>query len=47
MERIIAHWAVTRYKVTALAKKHYHKVVEGNGNIVKGKFPISARGIQT
>lgn len=45
MKRIIGHWAVTRYKATALAKKHYHKIVEGNGNIVKGKFPISANKV--
>lgn len=42
MKRIIAHWAVTGYKATALARKHYHMVVEGDGTLVKGVFPPEA-----
>lgn len=36
LSRIIAHWAVTRYTATALAKKHYHFIVEGDGTVVPG-----------
>lgn len=42
LKRIVAHWAVTRYKATALAKKHYHFIVEGDGNVVAGNHKPEA-----
>lgn len=42
LKRVVAHWAVTGYKATALARKHYHAVVEGDGNIVSGNFKPEA-----
>lgn len=42
LKRVIAHWAVTKYKATDLALQHYHFVVEGDGKIVAGKFPPEA-----
>ena len=42
IKRVIVHWAVTRYKATELSKKHYHYIVEGDGTIVKGHFPVEA-----
>jgi len=42
IKRIIFHWAVTKYKTTELARKHYHAVVEGDGKIIDGIFPVEA-----
>lgn len=42
LKRVIAHWAVTKYKATDLALQHYHFVVEGDGNVVAGKFKPEA-----
>lgn len=42
MKRIIAHWTVTKYDITAIAKKHYHEIVDGAGVVHKGVHPISA-----
>ena len=38
LKRVIAHWAVTGYKATALARKHYHRIVEGDGTVVSGDY---------
>lgn len=42
MKRIILHWAVTGYKATADARKHYHFIVEGDGRVVNGDLPPEA-----
>lgn len=42
MKRIIWHWTAGPYKATRLDKKHYHRIYEGNGNMVEGDNPISA-----
>ncbi len=42
LKRVIAHWAVTKYKATDLAKEHYHFIVEGDGKVVAGKFAPEA-----
>lgn len=34
--RVIAHWAVTKYKCDETSKKHYHFIFEGDGNMVVG-----------
>lgn len=40
MKRIIMHWSAGAYKASSLDKKHYHKIVEGDGKIVNGDIPI-------
>lgn len=42
MNRIIIHWTAGRNKATATDKKHYHFIVEGDGNVVNGDNPVSA-----
>lgn len=34
--RVIAHWAVTKYKADEISKGHYHYIYEGDGTEVKG-----------
>lgn len=41
MKRVIAHWTAGGYKASSLDLKHYHHVVEGDGNIVRGNHDIS------
>jgi N-acetylmuramoyl-L-alanine amidase len=38
MKRVIAHWAVTKYKADDISKQHYHYIYEGDGREVKGLF---------
>lgn len=42
MKRVIAHWTAGGHKATALDKKHYHFIFEGDGTEVKGKWPVKA-----
>lgn len=42
LKRVVAHWAVTKYTATALARKHYHFIVEGDGKVVAGDFAPEA-----
>jgi len=42
MNRIIIHWTAGVNKATATDKRHYHIIVEGDGNIVAGNHPVSA-----
>lgn len=42
MKRVIAHWTAGTYAVSGLDKEHYHYIVDGSGNIVDGKYPVSA-----
>ncbi len=39
LKRVIAHWAVTRYKADEISKKHYHWIVEGDGAVIAGNLP--------
>lgn len=38
LKRVIAHWAVTKYKADAISKQHYHKIYEGDGTEANGIF---------
>lgn len=38
LKRVIAHWAVTRYKSNSISAQHYHKIYEGDGTEVNGVF---------
>jgi hypothetical protein len=38
LKRVIAHWAVTKYKADTISKQHYHKIYEGDGTEVNGIF---------
>ena len=42
MNRIIIHWTAGGNKANATDKRHYHIIVEGDGNIVSGNHPFSA-----
>lgn len=42
MERIVVHWTGGSYVPSSLDKEHYHFLIDGDGHIHKGKFPISA-----
>lgn len=41
MSRIIAHWSAGAYRASELDKWHYHIIVEGSGNVVRGDHTIS------
>jgi hypothetical protein len=45
LERIICHWSAGTHKASGLDRTHYHIVIEGDGNLVRGMWPISANGI--
>jgi len=42
MNRIIIHWTAGGNKANATDKRHYHIIVDGDGNIVMGNHPFSA-----
>ncbi len=42
MKRIIVHWTAGQNKASDLDKEHYHFLIEGDGNIIKGKWPVEA-----
>lgn len=42
MERIIIHWTAGGNRANATDKKHYHVLIEGDGDIVSGDHPIKA-----
>ena len=42
MKRIIWHWTAGGHKANATDRRHYHIIIEGDGNVVKGNSPISA-----
>lgn len=42
MKRIIIHWTGGPNKATGLDKQHYHYIIEGDGTVVKGNFPVEA-----
>jgi hypothetical protein len=45
MKRIINHWTGGTYKVSALDKKHYHVIIDGDGKWVKGDYTIEANEV--
>ena len=42
INRIVWHWSVTGYSVSADTKKHYHFIVDGDGIVHNGLYPVSA-----
>ena len=42
MDRIIIHWTAGGHKATGLDLSHYHYVIEGDGRVVDGVYPVSA-----
>ena len=42
MERIIVHWTVGRHEANSTDRAHYHLIIEGEGNLVRGVHSIVA-----
>lgn len=42
MTRVILHWTGGAHVASILDRQHYHLIVEGDGNVVRGDLPISA-----
>lgn len=42
MKRIIIHWTAGANKPSALDLSHYHYVIDGEGKVHEGKWPVSA-----
>ncbi len=42
MKRVILHWTAGRTTVSALDRQHYHRIVDGEGSIFAGVWPIEA-----
>jgi peptidoglycan hydrolase-like protein with peptidoglycan-binding domain len=42
MDRVIVHWTAGTYKANATDRKPYHILIEGDGALVRGDYPISA-----
>jgi len=42
LKRIIAHWAVTKYKCDQTSRQHYHFIYEGDGREVVGNHTPEA-----
>jgi len=40
MERIVCHWTAGGYKASSLDRKHYHVLVEDDGEVVRGFHSI-------
>jgi N-acetyl-anhydromuramyl-L-alanine amidase AmpD len=40
MKRVILHWSAGSHNVSDIDREHYHRVVAGDGTIVKGDHPI-------
>ena len=41
-ERIIIHWTAGSYTPSALDRRHYHILIDGDGLADRGRYPISA-----
>ena len=41
MERVICHWSAGAYDASWLDRAHYHLIVEGDGNVVRGDRSIA------
>lgn len=42
MKRVILHWTAGSYTASNLDKEHYHFLVEGDLDVVRGKHPVTA-----
>jgi len=42
MSRIIWHWTAGSYNASETDKEHYHMVIEGDDDVIKGEFSIKA-----
>lgn len=42
MQRIILHWSAGSHTASGLDRSHYHRIIEGNGRVVDGIYPIEA-----
>ena len=42
MERIIIHWTAGSYTPSSLDKEHYHFLIDGDGFVHNGKYPVEA-----
>lgn len=45
LERIIFHWTAGNHKASTTDRSHYHILIEGDGNVVRGEHSIAANGI--
>ena len=45
IKRIIIHWTAGGYYPNLTDLQHYHKLIDENGKIYNGKFPISANEV--
>lgn len=41
MKRIIIHWSAGRYSPNSVDIAHYHFLIDGDGNVIKGKYKVS------
>jgi hypothetical protein len=41
MERVICHWSAGAYDASWLDRAHYHLIIEGDGNLVRGDRSIA------
>jgi N-acetyl-anhydromuramyl-L-alanine amidase AmpD len=41
MRRVICHWTGGAYRASGLDRQHYHLLIEGDGNIVRGDRSIA------
>lgn len=42
MKRIIIHWTAGTHKASDLDRQHYHFLIEGDGTVIAGKWPVLA-----
>jgi hypothetical protein len=42
VKRIIIHWSAGSHRVSSLDRRHYHRVIDGDGAVHDGVFPIEA-----
>ena len=40
MKRIVLHWSAGSHNVSDIDREHYHRIVAGDGTVVKGDHPI-------
>lgn len=45
MKRIILHWTAGKHKPNQIDIEHYHFLVDGDGNVLNGKFPVEANEV--
>jgi hypothetical protein len=41
MRRVIVHWTAGSYTASSLDREHYHALIEGDQNVVRGKHSIA------